>query len=323
MTPETAPGRASPMTPETTRARPRTPEPTPGRPCPIRGALAALLLACAPAPLAAPEPAPRLAAADDPVPAPVPGVMPDATGPAGHVPRNMPDAPGPAGHVPADMSDAPPRPDPRAAETRSVFPGINAAYRDPKATRRWARSFERDGREVHDRRAQIVQALALRPGMAVADVGAGSGLFTLAFAEAVGPTGRVYAVDLIPHFLAHIRAKAEKAGVTHVTLVQATDRSAELPPASVDVVFMSDAYHHLEFPQHVLASLLRALRPGGSLWLIDFNRGPDSDEWLRRHVRAGKAEVVQELAQAGFDVVAEPALLTENYVLQLRPRPTP
>lgn len=288
------------------------PEPTPGRAPRIHAALAALLLACAPPPVTAPEPAPRLVSVDDPPPAPVPRVMPDAPGPKGHVPESMSDAPGPGDP-----------PDPRAAETRSVYPGINAPYRDPKGARRWARRFERDGREVHDHRAQIVQALALRPGMAIADVGAGSGLFTLAFAEAVGPTGRVYAVDIIPHFLAHIRAKLEKAGVTHVTLVQATDRSAELPPASVDLVFMSDAYHHLEFPQHVLASLRSALRPGGSLWLIDFNRGPDSDPSLRRHVRAGKAEVLQELAQAGFEVVAEPALLQENYVLQLRPRPTP
>ena len=216
---------------------------------------------------------------------------------------------------------APAAADPRAGETASVHPGINAPYRARGAARTWSRRFERDGREVHDHQAEIVATLGLRPGMAVADVGAGTGLFTLAFASSVGPTGTVYAVDLIPEFLAHIGAKLKKAGIGHVRLVQASDRSSELPPASVDLVFMSDAYHHLEYPQHVLASLKAALRPGGSLWVIDFQRDASSDPGLRRHVRAGKAEVLQELAQAGFELVREVPMLRENYILQLRPRP--
>jgi len=216
---------------------------------------------------------------------------------------------------------ASPTPDPRASETKSVYPGINAPYRARGAARTWSRRFERDGREVHDHQAQLVAALALRPGMAVADVGAGTGLFTLAFASAVGPEGTVYAVDLIPAFLEHIGDKLRKAGVQNVQLVQASDRSSELLPTSVDLVFMSDAYHHLEYPQHVLASLRAALRPGGRLWIIDFQRDTSSDDALRRHVRAGKAQVLQELAQAGFEPVRELPLLKENYVLELRPRP--
>ncbi len=202
-----------------------------------------------------------------------------------------------------------------------MYPGINAPYRASGAARTWSRRFERDGREVHDHQAQIVQALALRPGMTVADVGAGTGLFTLAFAAAVGQGGHVYAVDLIPAFLEHIRKKLKNASITNVTLVQASDRSAELAPASVDLVFMSDAYHHLEYPQHVLANLHAALRPGGALWVIDFNRDTSSDPSLRRHVRAGKDVVVQELAQAGFELVEALPLLRENYMLHLRPRP--
>ncbi len=262
----------------------------------------AALLACTPAPLAPP---------------------PDAVAPsAGSPPSSSPEP------VPSDMSsgteseapvvDAPVRPDPRIAETRSVYPGINAPYRAEGAVRTWSRRFERDGREVHDHQAQIVSALGLRPGMVVADVGAGTGLFTLAFAAAVGPEGTVYAVDVIPEFLAHIGVKVKQAGLGNVQLVRASDRSAELPAASVDLVFMSDAYHHLEYPQHVLASLRAALRPGGSLWLIDFNRGPNSDAAMRKHVRAGKAQVLEELAQAGFELVEELPLLQENYVLHLR-----
>lgn len=277
----------------------------------IRFALLALLAACTPA---APPVAPERA---EPIHT-VPQDMSPET--ATHVLQDMP--PETATHVPKDMPKEPaPAPDPRLAETTSAHPGINDPYRSRGAAERWASNFERDGREVHDHRAQIVRTLALRPGMAVADVGAGTGLFTLAFAEAVGPTGTVYAVDLIPAFLAHVRAKITRAKLTQVKLVQATDRSAELPPASVDLIFISDAYHHLEYPQHVLAGLRQALRPGGSLWLIDFQREATSPAWVRRHVRAGKAEVLRELDLAGFELVAEPPLLKENYILHLRPRP--
>ncbi len=262
--------------------------------------IAAVLAACTPAPVA-PPPEPRSPVASVAPVTPVSSDMPIGTGPA------------------APAATARPEP-PLPAEAESIHPGINAPYRTRGAAKRWARNFERDGREVHDHRAEIVRALNLRPGLAVGDIGAGTGLFTLAFAEAVGPGGTVYAVDLIPEFLAHIRGKLNKAGVKHVQLVQASDRSAELPPASVDLLFMSDAYHHLEYPQHVLASLRRALRPGGSLWVIDFRREADSDVWLRKHVRAGKAEVLQELAQAGFELVEELPLLRENYVLHLRVR---
>lgn len=204
----------------------------------------------------------------------------------------------------------------------SVKPGINKDFLDPALdVAKYEERFEGESREIFAQRAHIAGLLGLREGMAVADVGAGTGLFTLEFAAAVGPTGTVYAVDLIPAFLAHIRARVAQAGHTHVQLVQANDRSAELPPASVDLIFMSDAYHHLEYPQHVLANLRQALRPGGSLWLIDFQREANSPAWLRRHVRAGKAQVLRELDLAGFELVAEPPLLHENYVLHLRVRP--
>jgi predicted methyltransferase len=266
------------------------------------GLVVGLLLACSPAPMAPPPGAASPPASPVSPPAPVP--------------TDMPQRPGPIAPAPTIAAVSP---DPRVDEQRSVHPGINAPYRARGAVRTWTRRFERDGREVHDHQAQIVGALELRPGMAIADVGAGTGLFTLAFAAAVGSGGTVYAVDVIPEFLAHIRDRARKAGLSQVQLVQATDRSAGLPPASVDLVFMSDAYHHLEYPQHVLATLHAALRPGGSLWVIDFQRDEHSSAATRRHVRAGKAQVLEELAQAGFVLVEELPLLQENYVLHLAP----
>lgn len=263
-------------------------------------------LACAPA--AGPE----LRAPDEPAVAPAPTVVAAPSAPVEDVPQDM--SAGTGQPVPADSEAL-------AREKASVKPGINDPYKSRGAARRWAKRFERDGREVHDRRAEILQALGLTRGMAIADVGAGTGLFTLAFAEAVGPEGTVYAVDVVPEFLQHVRAKLERAGLMdRARLVQANDRSCELPPNSVDAIFMSDAYHHLEFPQHTLATMRAALRPGGTLWIIDFRREADSDEWLKQHVRAGQAVVVQELAAAGFVVVQELPLLRENYFIKLKLR---
>lgn len=252
--------------------------------------------------------------------APVEDVPEDRPEIAVAVPEDRPAVVGPAvaQAVPEDRSADP---EVIARETASVKPGINAPYRGAGAAKRWAKRFERDGREVHDRRDEIVRALDLRPGMAIADVGAGTGLFTLMFAAAVGAEGTVHAVDVMPGFLAHIRAKVEKAGlIDRVRFVQATDRSSGLAAGSVDAIFMSDAYHHLEYPQHTLATLRAALRPGGTLWLIDFRRDEDSDEWLKQHVRAGKEVVLQELAAAGFVLVQEVPLLRENYFLKLQVR---
>ena len=91
------------------------------------------------------------------------------------------------------------------------------------------KKFESDDREVFAKRHEIVAALGLRPGMAVADVGAGTGLFTRLFAEKVGKTGKVYAVDIAPRFLAHIAAEAKKHGQTQVVTVQGSQESTNLP----------------------------------------------------------------------------------------------
>jgi ubiquinone/menaquinone biosynthesis C-methylase UbiE len=182
----------------------------------------------------------------------------------------------------------------------------------------WVRSFESPGREVFDKRKEIVAGAGLRPGAAVADVGAGTGLFTMLFAEAVGPQGKVYAVDISPKFLAHIASRVKRAGVKNVATVRGSDRSIELPAASVDLVFLCDTYHHFEHPKESLASIKRALRPGGALVVVDYRREPGkSKAWVLDHVRAGEAAVAAEIEAAGFvrDTGKLPAL-DENYFLR-------
>lgn len=201
-----------------------------------------------------------------------------------------------------------------AAQQASVRPGINDSFRNPDP-QAFVERFETESREVYAEREAIVAAMHLTKGQAVADVGAGTGLFTRLFAEKVGPTGTVYAVDIAPKFLDHIAATSEKSGLSNVKTVLATDETSGLPPNSVDAVFVCDTYHHFEYPLKTMASIGRALKPGGEVFLIDFRRiEGESSDWTLEHVRAGQEVFESEIVQAGFRKTAEiENLLEENY----------
>jgi ubiquinone/menaquinone biosynthesis C-methylase UbiE len=205
---------------------------------------------------------------------------------------------------------------PLFAQEKSVRPGINKPFENPDV-KEFVGKFEGESREVFAKRRQIVAACGLRPGMAVADVGAGTGLFTRLFAAAVGPEGRVYAVDIAPRFVEHVEKTCLEAGFQNVRGVVCTPASVGLPANSIDLAFICDTYHHFEFPQKTMASIHRALRPGGKLVLIDFHRiEGKSSEWILGHVRAGREVFVNEVVASGFKVVGEEKFLKENYLVR-------
>jgi ubiquinone/menaquinone biosynthesis C-methylase UbiE len=203
-----------------------------------------------------------------------------------------------------------------SGQEKSVRPGINKPFADPNV-KEYVGKFEVESREVYAKRKEILAACKLKPGMVVADIGAGTGLFTRLFARAVGPKGRVYAVDIAPKFVAHVEASCKKAELDNVTGVVCTPTSTELPAKSIDLAFICDTYHHFEYPFRTLASLHRALKPGGQLVLIDFKRIKGvSSEWIMGHVRAGQEVFTGEVVESGFRLVGEEKLLKENYVLR-------
>ena len=155
--------------------------------------------------------------------------------------------------------------------------------------------------------------------MVVADIGAGTGLFTTEIAKRVGDQGAVLAVDIVPAFLDGIRERVKAEQLTNVTVVQGEERATALDPASVDLAFMCDTYHHIEYPQTYMRSLFRTLRPGATPVLIDIERieGKTSLPMLK-HVRADKQTVIDEVSQAGFVLESETDLLEENYYLHFR-----
>ena len=209
---------------------------------------------------------------------------------------------------------------------KSVNPGINARYLDPELqVDEWLQRFEVESREVFHQRKEILKACEVRPGMRVADIGAGTGLFTRQLSNSVGDKGWVFAVDINARFLEHIQARAAQEKQSNITTVLCPQDSVSLPPDSVDLAFICDVYHHFEFPRTTLASIHRALKPGGRIILIDFIRIEGvSSEWTLGHVRAGEEVFRQEVIDAGFrfDGKLEIPGLEENYCLRfLKPGP--
>ena len=202
------------------------------------------------------------------------------------------------------------------AQDQSIRPGINRHFVDPD-WQRWVNTFERRGREIYDRRHVIVAASKLRPGMAVADIGAGTGLFTRLFSPAVEPDGTVYAIDISSTFIDNILRTCQEQGLSNVTGIVNTPVDIGLPANTLDLAFVAATYHHFEYPVQTLASIHQALRSRGRVIIIDFRRDPRvSTNWVMGHVRGNRAQVIQEMQAAGFRLVDDKPLMRTNYFLE-------
>ena len=212
----------------------------------------------------------------------------------------------------------------RHMREESVRPGVNDRFLDAELdVETYIGRFEVESREIFSARDKVLEACGLKPGWRVADVGTGTGLYTRLFSEALAANGWVYAIDISPRFIRHVGEIVKRRRLQNVTTVLCAEDSINLPPASVDIAFVCDTYHHFEFPKSTMASIHRALRPGGRLIVIDFERIPgESREWLLGHIRAGKDVFRKEIESAGFELVEEVDLagLKENYLLKFRKR---
>lgn len=195
-------------------------------------------------------------------------------------------------------------------------PKINERFLNPGPE--WQERFEGESREIYARRSDIVTASGVKPGMSVADVGAGSGFLAMLFAKQVGPSGRVVAAEISKVFAAAITERAKREGITNLSAVVGTQTETGLPANSMDIVITTDVYHHFEQVAAVLNSIRRALKPGGRFIIIDFERIPGvTPQSTLDHVRAGKDTVIEEVLAAGFKLKEEVKSLNlkTNYYL--------
>ncbi len=204
----------------------------------------------------------------------------------------------------ASGTDAPPPALPRYQRVPASIDGIGKAYmgREIAQVMGWqgAGWLERDEREREERGSLLLRALRLEPGMVVADVGAGTGWYARRIAPLVAPGGRVLAVDVQPEMVEMLAEVARRPGLGNIVPVLGVADDVRLPAASVDLALMVDVYHELEFPYELLASLVRAVKPGGRIVFVEY-RAEDAFVPIKTLHKMTEAQVKREAAALPLD----------------------
>jgi ubiquinone/menaquinone biosynthesis C-methylase UbiE len=157
----------------------------------------------------------------------------------------------------------------------------------------------RPEREQEEQPDAMLDALKIRPGSTVADIGAGAGYTSLRLSKRVGPKGTVLATDLQPEMLQMLRANARQAGVTNIKPIRCTQADPKLPEGQVDLALMVDVYHEASDPEALLRGVRKALKPGGRLVLVEF-RAEDPDVPIKPEHKMTLAQVRKEVEPRGF-----------------------
>jgi len=176
--------------------------------------------------------------------------------------------------------------------------------------------LERPEREQEENPEGALDALNLKAGMIVADVGAGSGYMSLKLAKRVGPTGKVYAEDVQPQMLQQVRANAAKAKAENVVTVQGSYTDPMLPKGQIDLVLLVDVYHEFSEPQKMLRGIRASLKPDGRLVLLEY-RKEDPKIPIREEHKMTVAEVRTELEAEGFHLAQVIETLPRQHILIL------
>lgn len=198
-----------------------------------------------------------------------------------------------------------------------------AHHRRPADIRQYLQHLDSPERDKDQQPERVVNALALEPGMSVADIGAGSGYFTRRFVEAVSTIGRVYAVDVEPEMLDYTKnSLARMQTPSNVEFILAQPDNPRLPAQAIDVIFLCNVYHHLEHRSAYFSNIRPALRPGGRITIVDFYHDARSgDVGFPRKYLVPRDTVLQEMAKAGFHVIREHTFLPRQYFLEFSPMP--
>jgi ubiquinone/menaquinone biosynthesis C-methylase UbiE len=176
----------------------------------------------------------------------------------------------------------------------------------------WAKQFDDPSRDAWQQPDKVIAALALEPAMTVADVGAGTGYFTVRLARAVSQ-GEVIATDIEPDMVRYLGERAQREHLTNIRTVLAGADDPKLPPASVDRILVVDVWHHLHDRARYAAGLAQALKPGGKVFVVDFtqeaNHGPP------KHMRLAPEAIAADLQGAGLTASVDPIQLPDQYIV--------
>ena len=177
--------------------------------------------------------------------------------------------------------------------------------------------LERPEREAEEAPSKALAALELKPGMVVADIGAGSGYYTSRMAKLVGPTGKVFATDIQPGMIDLLNRRVQSEGLGNVTTILGAMDDPRLAPGSIDLAIMVDVYHELQAPQVFLQKLRGVFKPGGRLVLVEFRKEDARVPILEVH-KMSVAEVKMELEAEGFVLDKVIDVLPWQHIIVLR-----
>ncbi len=180
--------------------------------------------------------------------------------------------------------------------------------------------LERPEREAEEAPSKALAALELKPGMVVADIGAGSGYYTSRISKLVGATGKVYATDIQPGMIELLNRRIQSEGLANVTPILGGMDDPKLPPNSIDLAIMVDVYHELQTPQVFLQKLREVFKPGGRLVLVEFRKEDARVPILEVH-KMSVAEVKTELEAEGFVLDKVIDVLPWQHIIVLKVAP--
>lgn len=199
-----------------------------------------------------------------------------------------------------------------AAPARAQSP--HSHRHDFSGAEHWARVFDDPARDAWQMPHEVIQALAIQPDAAVADIGAGTGYFAMRLAHFV-PRGRVYAVDVEPDMVKYLTERAARDGLGNVSAVRGAPDDARLP-GKIDLALLVDVYHHIAQRERYFRKLAQSLKPGGRVAIIDFNTASSIGPPPSQRITATR--VAAEMSEAGFELVAEHRFLPNQYFLIFR-----
>lgn len=174
--------------------------------------------------------------------------------------------------------------------------------------------LDREERDIEEAPDLALDALALEPGMAVADIGAGSGYMTVRLSRRVGASGRVFAEDIQPQMIDLLQRRLTRERLTNVTPVLGTVDDPKLPPNSIDLALLVDVYHEFSAPEKMLAGLRAALKSGGRLVLLEY-RKEDPSVPIRFEHKMSIAEAKAEVEASGFTLTKVDGRLPRQHIL--------
>ncbi|OGA72172.1 MAG: hypothetical protein A3G81_32820 [Betaproteobacteria bacterium RIFCSPLOWO2_12_FULL_65_14] len=181
---------------------------------------------------------------------------------------------------------------------------------------RWAHVFDDPKRDAWQKPHEVIQALALKPGAVVADIGAGTGYFAVRLANMV-PGGRVYGVDVEPDMVKYLAERAKREQRANLVAIAGAPDDPRLPE-KVDLALLVDVFHHIDERSRYFRKLRASLKPGGRVAIIDFK--PDSPEGPPPAARIAAARVIAELQAAGYALAQEHRFLPYQYFLVFEPK---